>query len=190
MKKSNNLPLIIAITGASGSIYGIKLLQELKKLHIPTILTVSEMGFVTIKEELKLSPKDVINLADEYFHNFDMKASIASGSYRTLGIIVAPCSVKTLSAIANCYDDNLIVRASDVCLKERKKVILLFRETPLHMGYINIMKKATENGAIIMPPVPAFYNKPNNIDDLVSHTISRTLDIFNIENNISPRWKE
>jgi len=185
-----NTPLIVAITGASGVIYGITLLKSLKELNIKTNLILSKDAITTIKYELNLSYQEVIKLADNYYNNEDIAAPIASGSVITRGMVIAPCSVKTLSAVANCYSNNLIARASDVCLKERRKLVLLFRETPLHLGHINLMKQATLNGAIIMPPLPNFYNAPTSITDLVNSSISKVLDLFNIENNFAPRWKQ
>ncbi|MFL1781173.1 UbiX family flavin prenyltransferase [Candidatus Hepatincolaceae symbiont of Richtersius coronifer] len=185
---SNSLPIIIGITGATGAIYAIALLKALKQLDYRTILIVSEMGFYTIKDELNMTPKQVIALADEYYSNSNLGAPIASGSFLTLGMIVAPCSVKSLSGIAHAYDDTLITRAADVVLKERRRLVLLLRETPFNLIHINLMKQATESGAIIMPPVPAFYNKPNSIADIVSHTVARCLDLFAIENDLTLRW--
>lgn len=184
----NNLPIIVGISGASGIIYAVKLLESLKKLNIKTILVVSKMGFFTAKEELNISENELINLATEFYPNNALHASISSGSFLNRGMIIAPCSVKTLSSIANSYNDNLITRSADVALKERRKLVLIFRETPLHSGHIDLMQKATNSGAIIMPPVPAFYNKPQSIDDIVNHTVARALDLFNIENNITKRW--
>ncbi len=184
----NNLPIIVGITGASGIIYAVNLLKVLKKLNIKTILVVSSMGFYTAKEELGLSKENLIAMADEFYPNNSLHASIASGSFLNKGMIIVPCSVKTLSSIANSYNDNLITRSADVALKERRKLVLIFRETPLHSGHINLMQKANENGAIIMPPVPAFYNKPKNINDIVNHSISRCLDLFNIKNDLTKRW--
>ncbi len=186
MKK---LPIIVGITGATGIIYSIKLLEVLKVLKIETILSVSQMGFYTAKEELNITPKDLIKMADHYYPIDSLAAPISSGSFLSGGMIVAPCSVKTLSAIANSYNDNLIARAADVCLKERRKLVLLFRETPLHLGHINLMRQVAESGGIIMPPLPAFYNKPKSIDDIVSHTVGRCLDLFHMDSNIIKRWE-
>lgn len=185
---NNNLPIIVAISGASGSIYGIRLLEELKKLKQKTILVVSNMGFTTLKQELGLSPKEVIALADDYFENSNLSAPISSGSFLTQGMIVAPCSVKSLSGIANSYNDNLITRSADVILKEKRKLILLVRESPLHLGHLNLMAQATSCGAIICPPMPAFYNQPTTIDDVVNHSVFRCLDLLNITNNYKKRW--
>lgn len=184
----NNLPIIVGVTGASGIIYAVKLLETLKKLNIKTILVVSSMGFFTAKEELGLEKEDLISLASEYYPNNSLHASISSGSFLTAGMIIAPCSIKTLSSIANSYNDNLITRSADVVLKERRKLVLMVRETPLHAGHIKLMQQATENGAIIMPPVPAFYNKPQSIDDIINHSVARCLDLLEIENNLTLRW--
>lgn len=183
------LPIIVAITGATGIIYAIRILQELKRLNIETILVMSTMAMVTLKYETTMSVKEVIALATKYYTNDNLAASISSGSFLTQGMVVAPCSVKTLSSIANSLNDNLITRSADVVLKERRKLVLLFREAPLHLGHINLMASATQSGAIIMPPLPAFYNNPQTLDDIVNHTVSRTLDLFNIKNNITTRWE-
>ena len=185
---NNNLPIIIGLSGATGAIYGVELLKILKLLNIKTILVASEMGFYTAKEELNLKPKDIIALADEYYPNTDFNAPIASGSFLNRGMIVAPCSVKSLSAIANSYDSNLLVRSADVCLKEKRKLVIMFRETPLHLGHIQLMEKIALYGGIIAPPLPAFYNNPKTIDDIVKHSILRVLDLFDIEHNLLQRW--
>jgi 4-hydroxy-3-polyprenylbenzoate decarboxylase len=184
------LPIIVGITGATGAIYGINLLKELKKLDIPTILVVSTMGLVTIKQELSLSAKDVFSLASKHYTNDNLSASIASGSFLTSGMIVAPTSVRTLSSIANALDDNLITRSADVVLKERRKLVLMFRETPFNLTHIKLMESITLNGGIIMPPLPAFYNNPRSIDDIVNHSVARCLDLFGIKNKITSRWGE
>lgn len=188
--KENNLPIIIAITGASGSVYGINLLKILRKLNIKTILVLSKDAITTLKYELNLGYKEIISLADEYYSNDDIAASIASGSVITRGMVIAPCSVKTLSAVANCYSNNLISRASDVCLKERRRLVILFRESPVHLGHIKLMEQAALSGAIIVPPMPSFYNNPKSIEDVVNSSVSKVLDLFNIENNVSPRWEK
>lgn len=183
--------LIIGISGASGVIYGVRALEILKAVSdIETHLVISPAAIRTLGEETNLCGDDVKALADHVHSPKDIGAAISSGSFKTLGMLVAPCSVKTLSGIAHCYNDELIVRAADVCLKERRRVVLLFRETPLHAGHIALMERATLNGAIVMPPVPAFYNKPETIDDLISQTIGRALDIFDIDANVVKRWKD
>ena len=187
----NKKRLIIALTGASGAIYGIRALQALQAADdIETHLVISPSAQYTIAEETDMAVDDIKALADQV-HNFqDIGASLSSGSYQTLGMLIAPCSVKTLSGIANCYDDNLIVRAADVCLKERRTVVALLRETPFHLGHIKIMEQATLNGAIVMPPVPAFYHRPTTIDGIVNQTVGRALDLFDLDVNLVERWKE
>ncbi len=183
--------LIIAITGASGAIYGIRALQALQSSdEIETQLVISPSAQYTIAEETDMPVDEINGLADKVHNYKDIGASLSSGSYPTLGMLIAPCSVKTLSGIANCYDDNLIVRAADVCLKERRKVVALLRETPLHLGHIKIMEQATLNGAIVMPPVPAFYHRPTTIDGIINQTVGRALDLFGLDVDLVERWKE
>ena len=187
----NKKRLIIALTGASGAIYGIRALQALQAADdIETHLVISPSAQYTIAEETDMAADDIKALADQVHSFKDIGASLSSGSYPTLGMLIAPCSVKTLSGIANCYDDNLIVRAADVCLKERRKVVALLRETPLHLGHLKIMEQATLNGAIVMPPVPAFYHRPTTIDGIVNQTVGRALDLFDLDVNLVERWKE
>lgn len=185
----NNQPIIVAITGASGIIYGVTLLKALRHYKVPTILVTSQQGLITLKYELNLTPKELHSLADEHFANTDIAASIASGGLKTRGMVIAPCSVKTLSAVANCYSNNLISRAADVTLKEQRKLILMFREAPLHVGHINLMQQAALSEATIMPPVPVFYNQPKTIEDIVNASVSKVLDLFNIENDLTEKWK-
>ena len=183
--------LIVAITGASGVIYGIRALEVLRGVaDIETHLILSPSGARTIVEETDHSVEQVRKLADHQYNYKDIGAAVSSGSFRTEGMLIAPCSVKTLSGIANCYNDELVVRAADVCLKERRRVVLLFRETPLHAGHIALMAEATRNGAIVMPPVPAFYSRPQSVDDLVMQTSGRALDLFGIDAHIVKRWTE
>ena len=183
--------LIIAITGASGVIYGVRALQLLRDVKdVETHAIVSPSALRTAADELDMSAEEIRSLGDKLYNYRDIGAAISSGSFRTAGMLVAPCSVKTLSGIANCYNDELIVRAADVCLKERRRVVLLLRETPLHAGHIALMDQATRNGAIIMPPVPAFYSKPKTIDDMVNQTVGRALDLFDINLPLVKRWKE
>lgn len=183
--------LIIAMTGASGAIYGIRALQILRPLpEVETHLIITPSAGRTITEETELSVDQVRALAD-ICHNYrDIGASLASGSFRTEGMLVAPCSVRTLSGIAHCFADQLVVRAADVCLKERRRLVLLFRETPLHAGHIALMARANENGAIVMPPVPAFYAHPATVEDIVTQTVGRALDLFGIDPFVVKRWKE
>ena len=183
--------IIIAITGASGVVYGVRALQLLREVEdIETHAVISPSAFRTAVDEIDISAEEIKGLADVLYNYKDIGAAISSGSFRTAGMLVAPCSVKTLSGIANCYNDELIVRAADVCLKERRRVVLLFRETPLHAGHIALMDQATRNGAIVMPPVPAFYSKPKTLDDMVTQTVGRALDLFDIHLPMVKRWKE
>ncbi len=172
--------LIVAITGASGAIFGIRALERLKERQVETHLILSPSALRTIEEETDRTAAQVRRLASVVHSYKDIGASMSSGSFRTLGMLVAPCSIKTLSGVANSYDDNLVVRAADVCLKERRPVVLLLRETPLHLGHIELMERATRYGATVMPPVPAFHLKPKTIDDLVDQTIVRALEPFGL----------
>ncbi|MBP1845853.1 4-hydroxy-3-polyprenylbenzoate decarboxylase [Rhizobium petrolearium] len=183
--------IIVAITGASGVIYGVRALQLLRQVEdIETHAVISPSAFRTATDEIDMSADEIKGLADVLYNYKDIGAAVSSGSFRTAGMLIAPCSVKTLSGIANCYNDELIVRAADVCLKERRRVVLLFRETPLHAGHIALMDQATRNGAIIMPPVPAFYSKPASIDEMVTQTVGRALDLFDIHLPMVKRWKD
>jgi len=181
--------LIVGITGASGVIYCIRLLEALsRKKDIETHLIISEAGEIGIRHETGWKIEDVKALANFSYDIRDIGARLASGSFKRDGMIVAPCTVKTMSALANSYTENLLIRAGDVTLKERKKLVLLVRETPLHLGHIRNMERLTEMGAIIMPPVPAFYHKPKTIEDIIDHTVGKVLDIFGIEHNLFKRW--
>ena len=181
--------LIISITGATGAIYGIRLLEVLAaKKDIETHLVISDAGKINIKHETDWTIEDIRALADYSYDVNDIGARLASGSFKRDGMIVVPCSMKTLSALANSYTDNLLIRAGDVTLKERKRLVLLVRETPLHVGHIRNMERLSEMGAIIMPPVPAFYHRPKTIQDIIDHTIGKVLDIFGIEHNLFQRW--
>ena len=183
--------MIIGITGASGVIYGIRALELLRAAGgIETHLVMSPSAARTINEETDTTIEHVRSLADVLHNHKDIGAAISSGSFKTEGMLIAPCSGKTLSGIANCFDDELIVRSADVQLKERRRVVLMFRETPLHAGHIALMDQATRNGAIIMPPVPAFYHKPKTLDDMVTQSVGRALDLFHIDLSVVKRWKE
>ncbi len=183
--------LIIAITGASGVIYGIRALELLRGVPgVETHLILTPSAARTIVEETDYAVDKVRKLAHHEYNYKDIGAAVSSGSFKTAGMLVAPCSAKSLSGIAHCYNDELVVRAADVCLKERRRVVLLFRETPLHAGHIALMEQATRNGAIVMPPVPAFYSRPKTVDDLVMQTVGRALDLFDIDANIVKRWTE
>lgn len=182
--------LVIGITGATGVIFGIRLLEILAQVKgVETHLIISEAGETTIKFETDWNVEKVRQLATFNYDVKDIAARISSGSFRRDGMIIAPCTVKTMSAIANSYNENLIIRSADVALKERKKLILMVRETPLHIGHLRTMEKLTEMGAIIVPPVPAFYHKPTTIEDLVNYTVGKTLDMFDINHNLFCRWQ-
>ena len=181
--------IIIGINGATGVIYGIRLLQVLSGIkNIETHLLISSAGEQTIKIETGYNMSDIRAMADHCYCIDDIAACIASGSFKRDGMIIAPCSMKTLSAIANSYADNLMTRAADVTLKERGKLLLLIRETPLHLGHLRNMTSVTEMGGIIMPPIPAFYHKPQSIQDIIDHTVGKALDVFNIEHTLFNRW--
>ena len=183
--------LIVAITGASGVIYGIRALEVLRGVpDLESHLILTPSGARTIVEETAYTVDKVRKLAHQEYNYKDIGAAVSSGSFKTAGMLVAPCSVKSLSGIANCYNDELVVRAADVCLKERRRVVLLFRETPLHAGHIALLDQATRNGAIVMPPVPAFYSRPKTIDELVMQTVGRALDLFDIDAKVVKRWTE
>jgi len=185
---TDQAPIIVAITGASGAIYGVETLRALKDLNIPTHLVVTESGVRTLNHETGLTLDDARALSFTHHANKNIGASIASGSFRTAGMIVAPCSIKTLSGIANSFADNLVIRAADVCLKERRPVILMVRETPLHKGHLDLMSRACDIGCTIAPPMPAFYNKPESLQDLVRHTVGRTLDLLDIKHSLVKPW--
>jgi 4-hydroxy-3-polyprenylbenzoate decarboxylase len=186
-----NKRIIIGITGASGVIYGIEILKELnKKKDFETHLIISDSGKKNITIETDYSVRDVESLAEKVYQNNDLTALPASGSFVTSGMIVAPCTIKTLSGIANSYSENLLVRAADVTLKEKRKLVLLVRETPLHKGHLNLMTMATDMGAHILPPIPSFYHHPKTIEDIICQTISKVFDFFGIEHNLSKRWGE
>ena len=182
--------LIVAITGASGAIYGVRLLEALRKVpKVEVHLVISKTGRLTVALETGRKVKDVEKLAHHVHRDQDLAASISSGSFRTAGMIVAPCSMKTLSGIVNSYADNLVVRAADVVLKERGRLVLMPRESPLHLGHCRLLLQAAEMGAIVAPPIPAFYSKPKTVDDLINHSVGRVLDLFDIESRLVKRWK-
>jgi 4-hydroxy-3-polyprenylbenzoate decarboxylase len=183
--------LIVGITGASGAIYGIRLLEFLR-VHgeIETHLVMTKPAERTIAQETGYGVADVQAMASVVHTVGDIGASIASGSFLTLGMVVAPCSIHSVAAIAACTADNLLLRAADVVLKEGRKLVLLVRETPLHTGHLRCMLAAAEAGAVIMPPVPAFYHRPRTLQEVVDHTVGRVLDRFGIAHDLSPRWGE
>lgn len=181
--------LVVGMTGASGAIYGIRLLEVLADCkEVEVHLIISDTAARIIKHETDWHPEQVKALADVNYDNSDIGARLASGSFRRDGMIIAPCSMKTLAALANSYTDNLITRSADTALKERKRLVLLARETPLHLGYIRNMAKLSEMGGIIFPPIPAFYHKPQSVRDIIDHTIGKVLDMFDIEHDLFPRW--
>lgn len=182
--------IIIGISGATGIIYGIRLLRVLKTLSIETHLVVTKAGQLTRAYETNLSAAELKALSDVYYKYSDVAAPIASGSFRTMGMIIAPCSMNTLGEIANGLSTNLLSRAADVVLKERRRLVLMPRETPLHLGQLNNMIQVTQMGGIICPPVPAFYNKPQSIDDLIDDTVGRVLDLFDLDSGLVRRWGE
>lgn len=184
------MQLIVGMSGASGVIYGIRLLETLKaEKGIETHLVMSDSAKMNISLETDWSANDVKKLADHVHSNKDIAANIASGSFQTAGMVVAPCAIKTLSAIAHSYADSLIVRAADVTLKECRRLVLVPRETPLHTGHCELLYKASQIGAIIAPPMPAHYIKPQSIDDLVNHHVGRVLDLFKIDSSLVKRWQ-
>jgi len=180
--------IIIGITGASGIIYSIKLLEFLKKKKVETYVIVSEAAKKIMEIETEYKFEKIASLADFIYKNNEMEAKIASGSFLTDGMIIIPCSIKTLSAVANSYTENLIARAADVTLKEGRKTIMMIRETPFHKGHLKLMLKAADNGACILPAIPAFYNQPKTIYDIINQTIGKICDYFGIDNNLFKRW--
>ncbi|MBI1204085.1 MAG: UbiX family flavin prenyltransferase [Rhodopseudomonas sp.] len=189
--KNSNDPakrLIIGISGASGAIYGVRLLELLKDSEIETHLVMSRAAHLTLASETNYKVADVEALADVVHSNQDIGAACSSGSFRNLGMVVAPCSIKTMAEIATGVTANLISRAADVALKERRRVVLMLRETPLHLGHIRNMAAVTEAGAIVYPPVPAFYTQPTSLEDMIDHTLGRVLDLFDIDLNLVRRW--
>ena len=182
------LPLVVAITGATGVIYGVEMLRVLKELGQETHLIVSEAAALNLSIETEYSLDDVKALATVVYNNQNIGAAVASGSFRTCGMIVAPCTVKTLSAIANSFTYTLVVRAADVTLKEQRKLVLMVRETPLHKGHLDLMARAADCGAVLLPPMPAFYHQPQSIMDIIHQSIGKALDQVGIEHQLFKRW--
>ncbi len=181
--------LIVGISGSSGAIYGIRVLEALRQVAgMETHLVMTGSAKMTLGIETDRTVRDIEALANHVYDHRDLAAAISSGSFRTDGMIVAPCSIKSLSAIVNCYADNLLTRAADVVLKERRRLVLLVRETPLHTGHCRLLLEASTMGAVVMPPVPAFYGQPQTIDDLINHTVGRALDLFGIDTDLVRRW--
>lgn len=185
---TTNKRIILAITGASGAIYALRALETLHTLSIEVHLVISPLGARVLQEETGMKPADLDRLAARSYQPDDLAAPIASGSYRTDGMLILPCSIKTLSGVANSYGDNLVTRAADVCLKEGRLLLLAVRETPLHSGHLHLMTRAARAGAIIYPPIPAFYSQPKTIDDLVNATVGRMLARIGIENDAYQPW--
>ena len=180
--------IVVAITGASGAIYGVRLLEALREIDgCESHLVLSAAGLLTASQELDLTRADLERLADVVHSARDIGATVASGSFATLGMVVAPCSMKTLASIAHGFGDNLVARAADVVLKERRRLVLLTRETPLNLAHLRNMVAVTEMGAIVCPPVPAFYNRPDSIAELVDHTVARVLDLFDLDHRVRVR---
>ncbi|HCM9267942.1 TPA: UbiX family flavin prenyltransferase [Enterobacter cloacae subsp. cloacae] len=184
--------LIVGLSGASGAIYGVRLLQVLRDVaEVETHLVMSQAARQTLSLETDLSLRDVQALAEVVHDARDIAASISSGSFKTAGMVILPCSIKTLSGIVNSYTDTLVTRAADVVLKERRPLVLCVRETPLHLGHLRLMTQAAELGAVIMPPVPAFYHRPASLDDVINQTVNRVLDQFDIDlpEDLFTRWQ-
>ncbi len=184
--------LIVGFSGASGVIYGIRLLEVLRGVKdVETHVIISNAAKQTILLETDYTVAQVEALADQLYGFKDIAAAISSGSYRTMGMVIVPCAIKTLSGIASSYSDNLILRAADVVLKDRRKLVLVLRETPLHLGHVRLMAQAIEMGAIIMPPMPAFYHRPQTVDDIINQSVNRVLDLFDIEleADLFQRWQ-
>jgi flavin prenyltransferase len=182
--------LVVGISGASGVAYGVRLLQLLRNAGVETHLVMSKTAEITVAYETSLKISDVAALADTCHSINDMAASISSGSFKTMGMIVAPCSMRSMSEIASGVTTTLLTRAADVTLKERRRLVLMVRETPLHTGHLRTMTALSEIGAIIAPPVPAFYAKPDTIEDIIDHTVGRVLDLFDIDVGVVRRWSE
>jgi len=181
--------IVVAISGASGAIYGVRLLQALRHIGgVQTHLTVSDAGWLNVQQELDQCRTELEALADVVYPVREVGAAIASGSFQCDGMVVAPCSMRTLAAVAHGLSDNLITRAADVMLKERRRLILMVRETPLNLAHLRNMTSVTEMGGIIFPPVPAFYHRPHTLDDIVSHSVGRVLDLLGIAQPDVPRW--
>ena len=188
MSKSKRI--VVGIAGASGVIYGVRLLNLLKETDYETHLIISKSGELNIEIETDYEPDEVKSMADHVYDHRDVAASLASGSFLTGGMVVVPCTIKTLSGIANSYNENLLVRAADVTLKEKRKLVLVVRETPLHKGHLRLMSMAADLGAHILPPVPSFYHMPKTIDDIIDQTIGKIFDYLGIEHTLFKRWGE
>ncbi len=181
--------IVVGISGASGVIYGVRALEMLRLAGVETHLVITRSAQITLAHELPLKLADVHALADKVYRADDIGASISSGSFQTIGMLVAPCSVRSLSEIASGVTAGLLSRAADVVLKERRRLVLMLRETPLHLGHLRSMMQVTEMGAIVAPPVPAFYARPQSLDDMINHSVGRVLDLFGIDTNAVHRWE-
>jgi flavin prenyltransferase len=190
-KKSAETPrrLIVGMSGASGVVYGVRMLEVLRDAGVETHLVMSKAAELTLVYEMDIKPKDVRALASHVHAQADVGASISSGSFPTMGMVIVPCSVRSMSEIATGTTGTLLSRAADVVLKERRRLVLAFRETPIHAGHLRTMSQLTEMGAIIAPIVPAFYNRPKTLDDVINHTVGRLLDLFGVETKLVKRWK-
>ena len=181
--------IVVAITGATGAVYGVRLLQRLGACPgVETHLVVSDAASLTLHQEVGLQRRDVEARAHVVHRNREIGASIASGSFQTDGMVIAPCSMKTLAAVAHGLSDNLITRAADVILKERRRLVLMVRETPFNLAHLRNMTAVTEMGGIVFPPLPSFYNLPASIDEMVDHTVARVMDLLGVDNSLAPRW--
>ena len=185
-----NKRIVIGISGASGVIYGVRMLSLIQEKDFETHLIISESGKKNIEIETSYKVSEVESMATYTYDNKDLGAALASGSFLTEGMIVVPCTIKTLSGIGNSYTDNLLVRAADVTLKEKRKLVLVVRETPLHKGHLRLMTTAADMGAHILPPVPSFYHQPKTIDDIINQTIGKIFDYLGIEHDLFRRWGE
>lgn len=183
------MKLVVGISGATGAVYGIRVLQTLKNCQVETHLVLTDSAKRTIDEETSFGVKEVEKLADFVHDNHDIGASIASGSFKNDGMIIAPCAIKSLSALANSYNDSLLVRSADVALKEKRKLVVIPRETPLHIGHLKLFTAVAEMGAVILPPMPAYYHHPKTIDDIINQTVGKVLDQFGIEHQLFKRWE-
>lgn len=182
------MKIVVGISGASGAIYGVRTLQVLHQLGVETHLVFSRTAAETIEYETKHKLDEVTSWATKVYDVRDVSSAISSGSFKTDGMVIAPCSIKSLSGIANSYNENLLTRAADVSLKERRKLVLVVRETPLHLGHLRLMTTVTEMGAVILPPMPSFYHKPETLDDVINQTVGKILDQFGLEGNLFRRW--
>lgn len=186
--KTKTKKLVVGMSGASGAIYGIRILEVLREAGVETHLVMSDSAKRTVPYETDYSVEAVKELASHVHPIGDVGACISSGSFRHDGMVIAPCSIKTLSAIANCFNTNLLIRAADVSLKERRRLVLMLRETPLHLGHVRLMAQATESGAVLVPPMPAFYHRPKTLEDVIMQSVNKALDQFDLGLDLFKRW--